>query len=264
MMVRHKGFRLALGLTLIAGVVLTTEQSATAEVFSCGSTSATNYHVGKIQNPSDSTYIGHPYEGVSADIVTRSGAVCDTDTSQFNRTNSYAMIASANKGPLAFGYAQAGFVRWYNHAAVFFWEYQNGNGLFSQKFGTSTVSYGSAHTYKVAWTSSCSCYQLSIDGAVGLSSNWNPYDGSWWYPFSPQFEGEATYKESDVPGNSSVPTTFSNVKGQYVAGDAFESYACHLSNDNDVSATRADGEHWYVKSLSPCPNFNIFTDTAGL
>ncbi len=74
--------------------------------------------------------------------------------------------------------------------------------------------------------------------------------------------GEATYLESDMPGNSASPTNFSSLEGQNGSNNNFYNYGCILSKLNNGSARRADGEAWYDTPTS-CPSFNIYTDTAG-
>jgi hypothetical protein len=97
---------------------------------------------------------------------------------------------------------------------------------------------------------------------VWTTTSWNPFS-YWSYPFDPEFFGEATYRESDMPGNSASPTNFSSLQGQNGNNNNFYSYGCILTKKNDeIGFTRGDGEAWY-DTITSCPSFKIYTDTAG-
>jgi hypothetical protein len=112
--------------------------------------------------------------------------------------------------------------------------------------------------------SSCNCVHSNIDGNVEIATTFNPFS-AWMWPFSPQFFGEARYKQNDMPGNSSNPTYFTNPQYQSTTNDNFYGYGCNtLAKHNDLAGyTRSDGESWYDQVTSNCPNFKIYTDAAG-
>jgi hypothetical protein len=224
------------------------------EVYTCGSTNSSNYHVGKFQALGTGSY-----EGAYAYIATRYGAVCDTDTSANNFQNPYAMIASGDGN----GYAQSGYTRWYNSCTYFFAEQSKNGSTFYDKFGTTCVTTdGTTHKYTEEYFSSCSCVKSMVDGTPYMTSNWNPFN-NWSYPFSPQFEGEAIYRESDMPGNSASPTSFTDLHYQNT-DNSWGAYGCGALNvENLGSGDRADGEEWFNSgSGMTCPDFNIYTDTS--
>lgn len=250
MPVRPRGFVRAVVAIATAAValLLVTPVAAHAEVASCGARSANNYHAGYV-NPGD------PYvEGDYAIIATRYGAVCDSDTSNNNFTNHYAMIASNNLA----GWAQAGYIRWYGSSIVFFAQQSSGHTL-NTKYGTTALAAGSTNFYYNKWASSCLCMENIIGRTLYLKSTWNPWT-TWTTPFSPQFTGEATYLASDLAGTASAPANYTAISGQDSATDAWLAYPCgRLQAFNDGAARRTDGKSWRIATTSPCPNFNLYT-----
>jgi hypothetical protein len=228
---------------------------ARAEVYQCGKKS--NYFDGW-QQP----YKTGSYEGAYASLITRYGAVCDTDTSNGNGSLAWTMIAAGD----AKGWAQSGFWRWYNSSTYFFSQVNYtdsaGKSHLTTKFSSSPTTYGQTHTYKEQWSQSCYCEQSYVDSTLYIATSFNPYT-YWYYPFSPVYSGEANYLASDMTGNSASPTVFSNLHYQDIS-NSFYAYGCNvLSGFNNGSAKRADGEAWY-NWQTQCPSFEIFTDTYGL
>ena len=224
------------------------------------------YTCGTFKNSWFDGYSGYLQQGTAegsyATIQTRYGAVCDTDTnSEHNFTTAWAMIASDNN---LGGYVQSGFLRGYNQCMVYFAETRRTSSYpFDSKFGTSCIATdGSTHGYAEPYGSGCGCEYAKIDGTVWMTTSWNPFQ-YWAYPFVPQFFGEATYLESDMPGNSASPTNFAHLQQQNSSDNQFSNLGCNLAKSNDGSATRTDGEAWYNQTTS-CPAFRIYTDTAGL
>jgi len=228
-----------------------------AEVYTCGTKS--NYFDGYYR-----TYGNGVAEGASGAIVTRYGSVCDTNTSSHNFVATWVMIANGNGGG---GWVQSGYIRWYDHTTVFFSQISKTGdpnvGQFDTKFGSSSLTYGDTNHYYERWNSNCLCEHSNINSTTFLATTFDPY-GSWSYPFSPQFFGETAYKQSDMPGNSASPTPFTDLNYQN-ASDNWVSYSCNvLTKSNDLGGvTRSDGESWYDQ-ITSCPNFRIFTDTAGM
>jgi hypothetical protein len=229
-------------------LVTATAPAAYAEVPACGSRSASNYHAG-YGVAGDSSV-----EGDYAIISTRYGAVCDTDTTSGNFTNQYAMIASHNLA----GWAQAGYIRWYGSAIVFFAQQSSGHTVYT-KYGTSAVATGSTNFYYNKWDATCLCMENIIGRTLYLKSTWNPYT-AWTTPFSPQFTGEAVYLASDLAGTSSAPASYTSVSGQDSGTDAWVAYPCgRLQVMNDGAARRVDGKSWHVAPSGSCPSFIVYT-----
>jgi len=241
---------------LPASLLTVSGNSVHAEVYTCGTKS--NYFDGYYR-----AYGQGSAEGANAQIVNRYGAVCDTDTSGNNFVATWAMIANNGGG----GWVQSGYIRWYDHTTVFFSQISKTGdpnfGQFDTKFGTSSLAYGDTNHYYEKWVSSCSCDHSNIDSTTWLSTTFNPFN-AWFLPFSPQFSGEAAYKQNDMPGNSSTPTSFTDLHYQDYT-DSWVSYGCNLlTKSNDLAGvTRSDGESWYDR-ITSCPNFDIYTDTAGM
>jgi hypothetical protein len=233
---------------------------ASAEVFTCGSPATFNYHGGYEQDSGAVSYVGS-----QVDIVNRYGAVCDTKTGKANFTNAYGMIAGVNTFDGGPGWGQSGYLRWYNSCTYFFAQieedaFDTGPQTF---YGTTCLTYGNTNTYQNTQIDSCSCMHSNINGTRELASTWDPKN-VWFTPFSPQFEDETAYLESDIPGNASARTNWSNLMGKRLSDNTWVAYPCNvLTHVNDGSATRADGEKWWVSPGDTCPNFHTYTDTAG-
>jgi hypothetical protein len=227
-----------------------------AEVYTCG-TFKNSYFDGYWNNGQGQGST----EGDYGVLQTRYGAVCDTNQNPgTNFTTAWVMIAPGQPNG---GYVQSGFFRGYNQCTVFFAETRISNSYgVSGKFGTSCIpTDGSSHGYAEQYGAGCGCEYAKIDGTVWMTTSWNPFV-YWSYPFDPLFFGEATYLESDMPGNSATPTNFSSLQGQNGNNNNFYNYGCIFTPLNNGTATRADGEAWY-DTLTSCPSFKIYTDTAG-
>lgn len=247
---------LVAGLMCAGAVVSSTP--AHAEVYKCGTFG--NYHDGYTE-PADSSY--PQYEGVYARLIVQYGAVCDTKSGQNNYTSAYVMITDDD-----LGWSQVGFVRWYNHVTVDFAQYEDAN-LFGQgsvptKYGTTSVSTGTARDYRETWNTSTGLEGSYVNGNRFYTTGFNPYAQWDPHPWSAQFDGEAAYLASDIPGNAQNTTQFNNIQGQSASTDNNVQIPCgDLKKHNDGANTRTDGESWYDQETS-CPDFQIFTDTSGL
>jgi len=257
----HVGFRIrtwarlsSLVPLIISFGLIAPPTSSEAEVYTCGTGS--NYFDGYYQAVPTSYF----FEGARADIVTRYGAVCDTDTTTKpgNFTAEWSMIA--NSGGL--GWAQSGYIRWYAGNIVYFAQQFDGNGDLQTKWGSSATT-GQTHLYTQWWDPSCSCLHSDVDTTVYLVTTWNPFT-LWNYPFSAQFSGEARYLENDIAGNASSRTQYTSLGGEREDNNNWENYPCNLlSSLNEGSSRRSDGESWHLVANATCPNFQNYTDTAG-
>jgi hypothetical protein len=244
---RHTFGRAVTAVACAAAALVTAAAPASAEVATCGSKAAQNYHAGYLNS-------GDPYtEGSYAVISTRHGAVCDTDTSNTNFTSQYAMIASHDLA----GWAQAGYLRWYG-GSIYFFAQQSSGRVLNTKFGTAAVATGTSYHYYNKWQQACLCMENIIERTSYLKSSWNPWT-TWATPFSPQFTGEAVYLASDLAGTSTAAANYTAVSGQNNATNAWTPYTCgQLGVINNGTARRSDGKSWHVVSTS-CPSFNVYT-----
>jgi hypothetical protein len=226
---------------------------ASAEVFNCGNPCNSGKHC--FDGKYDLTTANRL--GAAATISERFGAVCDTDTSNGNTLSTWAMIAPANGR----GWAQSGYLRWYNHCNVVFAQ-DSADGVFVADMFTGMTCQqdgGQLNTFTEQYDGSCSCIHQDEGGRILESTSFDPTQ-NWSTPWSPEFFGEAVYKASDMPGNSTGAEQFTALKYQDSSG--FHNYPCAvLSIRNDGSAKRSDGEAWFNKTPT-CPNLNIYTDTS--
>lgn len=201
-------------------------------------------------------------EGAYATITRRVGAACGSDHSQtHNAVSTWALIGSgSNNG----GYVQSGTQAGYGQCLTYFAQTHRSNSYTPQtKYGGCISADGSRHGYSQQYGAGCHCEYAKIDGTVWMTTSWDPY-ANWGYPFTPQFFGEANYRESDVPGSAAAPTDFASLQGQNGSDNNFHGLTCNgfLTHINDGAATRSDGNAWYDRTTS-CPSFNIYTDVAG-
>ena len=243
-------------LLLASQALLSYATVAKAEVYTCGTNS--HYFDGKNEPAGQGNYVGS-----AATISTRYGAVCDTKYTQSNYVTVWAMIASNNGN----GWAQSGYIRWYNHCAVLVAQIEQTYGVTNPQtfYGTTCMSTdGSTNTFKEYYQNashSCFCVEAMVGTRVLLTSTFDPRS-YWSTPWSPDFDGEAAYLASDMPGNSGAPTSFTDLQYEEPGG-SFIDYGCGvLVKRNDGSAERADGKAWYNVTKT-CPGFDLYTDTAG-
>ncbi len=231
---------------------------ASAEIPGCASVHS-NYFDGFYY---DTNAYQDSWEGSSAYIVNRFGAVCDfgdtsapdpgSNTIGTNFTTGWVMIAAAN----GIGWSQDGFIRGYNSPQYEWAQVYDGKSTIYNMFPSSpTLADGDVHAYRELYNAANGTIESSIDGQVFAVTNFNPFqtwntapNGS----LSPQFSGETTYNESDVPGVSSSQTAFSALGAQSYIGDSLVSMPCELTYNNK-------NPRW-SHSASSCIAFNIWTE----
>lgn len=199
-------FVLFLSMALCIGVI--PAAPAQAYIPQCGSGS--NWFNGFSAFPNS----GSPnnFEGAQAYITVRFGSVCDTDTSPVNNfTNAWTMIADSD----GLGWAQSGFERGYAGGLYHFAQQYDGFSNLRTQYSVNTVPAGEVHRYWQQYDPACSCIHSNVDLTRFLSSTFNPF-ASWsrTRPWSPQFLGEARYRESDIAGRVSYPTSFTGMSVQ--------------------------------------------------
>lgn len=202
-------------------------------------------------------------EGTYALISAREVSECNNapiGNSQ-NATMAYAMVAANGGG----GWVQSGYLHTYGGGCVvFFAEVSKTGSSASIKTGGSCLTLdGTNHGFEEDYGSACGCEYAKIDGTVWMTTSFDPF-GTWSYPFSPQFMGEAFYRESDMPGAAATPTDFARLQGQNGSNNNYYDFSCNgfLLKRNDGKATRSDGNAWYDQQTS-CPEFQIYTAPAG-
>jgi hypothetical protein len=230
------------------------------EIFTCGVRS--NYFDGYYHDPSAHA---DRLEGASAFIVNRFGSVCDTDHSApnpggrtigTNFSTAWTMIAAYD----GLGWAQTGFIRGYLSPQYEWAEFYNPDtGVVYNRFPSNpSLPDGATHADRELWNGSCACIQMTIDGALVTQTNFNPF--AVWYAgpngnqFSPQFSGETTYKESDIPGVSSSKTRIYALGAQRYDDDVLASMPCTLSYINSNTAR-------WTHSAASCTDFSIWTSS---
>lgn len=204
--------RLVVGVAamLMCGVGFADIGPASAEVYTCGSPG--NYFDG-MWNPQSA------YFGVSATITVRYGAVCDTDHSQYNPTSgavgnfvtAWSMLADSG----GHGWLQSGFIRAYGQALIDVSQFYNPHfyGGPVTIFGAQRNA-GEVHRY---WQQYYPDAQGEFHSNVDTTRLINTSTGVLtygWSGFSQQFFGEAHYRESDMPGGATYPTSFSSLQVQ--------------------------------------------------
>jgi hypothetical protein len=152
---------------------------------------------------------GAYYEGVSAELTVRYGAVCDTDQNNNNFSTAWTMLASNAGGG---GYVQSGFMRAYGSLIYHFAEQNRDGSSYTRVYG-SPISVGEIHRYWQQWDSTCSCLHSNVDTTRFMNSSFDPFS-VWTTPFSEQFVGEVKHVASDMPGVGGGPTKFANISVQ--------------------------------------------------
>lgn len=226
--------------------------AAEAEIWTCSSPLA-GYFDGFTDGASSPYY----EMGALANIYVRYGAVCDTDTSSNNVTAAWSMIANR---VIPYGWAQAGYIRWYN-ATLRQFAQQSSNGSLATTvtyFGPGgAISAGQHYDYWDQWVSvpGCgSCIRSNYNTFIMLQSGFDPFV-YWTQPFTVQFLGETKHTESDIPGLSATAATYSNISVQDVSTGNFVPVPCSLL-DTPVNAAPS---RWGIQAYG-CYAFNVWTE----
>lgn len=224
------------------------EGSAHAATYQCGARG--NYFDGFIHN---NAYPDR-FEGASTFLVTRVGGLCGTDRGQIsNFTNAWSMIAGSQSHGVC-EWAQSGFERGYisgggTNIRHFAQASSCSTGL--QTWYSGYVAAGVKHAYRSLWSNACSCINISVDDSTKVSTNFNPF-AIWGYPFQPQFLGETSYLQNDMPGTPTLHTPFTALGAQRVSDDVLALMPCTMSGINDNTSS-------WAKDPSGCTVFDIWT-----
>lgn len=246
---RCRGGRLAMVAAITAAAALATAQSASAEVPNCTPSGqvAGNYFDGMAA-------YNQPYNGVSANLLVRYGAVCDSDTSTYNPSTqnlgnfnySWTMIADTGGN----GWLQSGFFRDYGTGINNFAQYYNANYGIVDIVG-AVVNPGETHRYwQQRYGDSQGVFHSNVD-TTRLINTSNLMDG--WAGLSQQFFNETRYKSSDVPGTSTSKTQFTNIQTENYNG-VFAPIPSPFLTGYDDNAAR-----WGGPQPTGSTSFNIWT-----
>lgn len=181
----------------------------------------------------------HYYEGASAHLTAQAVAFCPGDARwRYNFSYAWTMVAN-NNGQ---GWIQSGFGQWNaGFGCLVHWSEASLDGInYNDVFG-SCVSPGEVHQYWQQYTG-----QPCSPGDWGSgTSHGNIYSnvdtiafmsicpwGVWTTPFSIQYMGETKYLESDMPGNDTHLTNFSDMEAQRFSDNIWEATPCILDNAN--------------------------------
>lgn len=177
------------GLLTLAVVVPSTPASAAA----CG-VKKLSYFVGYSGSIAN-------IEGASSYLtLSQPSSYCPGGTG-VRQISAWVMLASADRG----SYAQIGVWRTTQSPQGGYSDH-----VFTQKTVNSTFNgtYVGAnadlihhYAFRVLYSPGCGCLQMSVDGSVKDSTPYNPF-GNWGQPFSPQYLGEAYYREDLVIGRN--------------------------------------------------------------
>lgn len=204
---RRRALPLGLAMALITTLPFTPAK-ADHFVSDCGTKS--NYFDGMRAFPT--TW----YAGVHASMRVAWASVCNTDYDPIeNFTGAHSMVAGKT-GPGA--WAQSGYDRGYGvdyrHYAQ---QSRDGNTPLVTQWG-AFIYPGEVHGYWQQFVASCSCIRSNVDLNTFITSSWNPFT-YWEEPFFIQFQGEAAYTASDMPGSASYKAEFNGLQVQTLDGN---------------------------------------------
>ena len=201
--------------SILASSVLATTfpRSAQAEVYNCTPSGQTrgNYFDGMAA-------FNQPYNGVSALVTVRYGAVCDTDTTGFNPQTlalgnfNYAWTMIANSNTSTGGWMQSGFFRTYGSAMTDFSQVYDLRTGIHDVVG-AVVQAGDTEQY---WQQDINGTWYSNTNTTRMQSDTDLEYG--WSGLTQQFFSESAYLSNDVPGGSGYETNMYSILVQNYSG----------------------------------------------
>jgi hypothetical protein len=239
---KRRLFRAILGAAIALTAITVTSTPAQGALSDCGPADYTRTYHGGFYWPykADWNSGGHRFEGASAEITVRSGAVCGSDTNRQNFSDAWSMIAGASDG-----WVQSGYERWHSSSIYFFSQTYRGSGFNPDTYYdlSTALTVGSVFRFWQQYDGNCFCLHSNVNTRRLLSTSWNPF-GNWTEPFSPQFAGEVRYRASDLPGSSTRRADFTKLQAQNFYGDGWVSMPHGMTSVND-NTTR-----WVVGAVS--------------
>jgi len=211
------------------------------------------------------TTLSPRFTGSDAVLKVRDPALCGSTGTSQNFTSGWTMLASRD----GLGYVQTGFVKSaaapLQHVGQFYDDPAVPVTKYGFDYGQGPLANGQFNRYWNNFNPSTGRQNLNIDGTQWMTTNFNP-NGSWLpQPFQPQFFGEVTYKESDMPGTSTSPTTFTSMQGQTAPNYAIVPFGCDSFTGTFSSANPSLGGYnnnnpvRWGQSRPSCTSFNIWT-----
>jgi len=141
--------------------------------------------------------------GIKADVNTKTPALCGGSHSD---SSVWVMMAGGGSGQ----YAQVGYGRHQGQSSVYYFAQYKKNASTAAVHKETTVASGT-HNYNVIYNFSNGHLYMYVDTTKILESNFDPAV-SWTPGWQPQWEGETHDPGDDIPGSSSSPVYFSNMK----------------------------------------------------
>lgn len=186
--------------------------------------------------------------GVTGSIVDRDAALC-TPGDPTSAFSAWVMLGGGG----ADQYAQVGYARGAGMTApVVFTEYNDGTGLapgWTRSLFTGWVS-GSTKTYSVIYNYSTAKIGMYANGQLLSTTPWCA-DCVWTPGWTAQFFGETIDRGDDVPGTSSVKTSFTNLSARYCRSCAYTAPV--------VAAAGSTQAPYKFQWVSNPTSFNIWT-----
>lgn len=235
-----------LGFAVLAST-LVASPSAEAALPTCGSLG--NFFDGFYH---DNVNNAQRFEGASAYIVVRNASLCGTDNRESNFTTAWSMIEGAQTNSPC-EWAQSGFERNaadgvnLSYFAQITRDCFRMQTLYSLPLPTSVA--GTRHIFRSTVQPDSSYIASVVDSTTYLISDFNVF-ATWSYPYEPQFLGEASYVENDIPGNRNNPTQFTGLGAQNFSDDRLVPMPCTMLSLNE------NPSRWFQTPLS-CDAFNV-------
>lgn len=202
---------LASAVIVAAYVVVAPTAPAFGYSAQCGTNS--NYHVAAVTGQGGEQQL----EGVSAILMPQTGyTLC---TSDLNNGTNFSTVWTMSVGQNG-GYAQSGEmyrIRYGNCVAFWAEQASDPNNWTDYYLPNNCSVPGNPHQFWQQVYSSGGLHMRSnVDQTVIHQSTFDPL-ATWGRPLNIQISGEATYRESDVPGRPGSPEDFSNTQWQSTA-----------------------------------------------
>lgn len=199
-------FFMALLLLVLLSMVVASPR-ARADAGTCSTFG--NFFDGYYQDPSAQD----KFRGVQALVSVVSPNLCVTVQGRNNFSTAWTMIADHYGA----GWAQSGYFRYYGASQLFHWsEFSLNGSSWQDTFLPGPAYVNESYWYLQNWAPSCDgnagfpCIQMKVGGTIISETPFDPY-GNWTEPFSPEWFGETSYRESDVPGVPAARVSFSQM-----------------------------------------------------
>jgi hypothetical protein len=200
-------------------------------------------------------------EGVKAEITSRWGYICDTDTNDDpqnggNFTSAWVMVASAaDVNGFHHAYSQSGIMRMVNGASNhIFAESERDDRVYAyQRTWGGAISYGDIRPYWTQFVDGASCtdrFRNNYNTTVIQTTSWSPLcNAAMTAPWEAQYESEALYPSTDINGINGSSTHFGSMQYQSVTDDAWYATADGVTSGNLDNPTTGSALAAYCASV---------------